>query len=537
MKRRIEEADVVIVGGGITAAMVAEKLTDERDVDVIVVEAGTHSAPLEARFVRRRRFMDYGENPWIDDHIEDQSAEGIMSRSMVVGGQALHWGGTTPRFTPEDFRHHSMFGVHVDWPIDYGTLDPYYQEAEERIGVAGEQGPEPLDPRGAPYPMPPVPLTWTLERLQEWLTAAGIPTWTNPVSKNTRPWRGRNVCQRFDTCNVCPTGAKYTPDHTLAQLMAGGRVRLHPRTLVRRLELEAGTDRIHAAVARSYDDPETDVVYRAPTFVLAAGYTWSPHLLLLSAQGRWQEGLANSSGLLGGYMTGHRSVSAMVELPVRLLPGMFFGHSLISKYFQRPTVDGGSGLPGGFLCHDFRVWESTSARGPRLRDDQGLLLLGDEQMTDWRARTSAGTTRLRCYYDVIPHRDSRVVLDRGTRNRFGDPLPRLEFRDAQVSAELRQPTEDSIRALFGRLARAGVGRILDTSVDDTQDHPGGGCRMGDDPAESVVDSWGRSHDHDNLFVVGAPTMVSGGCNNGTLTFAALSLRSAEEIGRGYPDRA
>jgi len=52
----------------------------------------------------------------------------------------------------------------------------------------------------------------------------------------------------------------------------------------------------------------------------------------------------------------------------------------------------------------------------------------------------------------------------------------------------------------------------------------------------VVDSWGRSHDHENLFVVGAPTMVSGGCSNGTLTFAALSLRSAEEIGRAYPAR-
>ena len=50
------------------------------------------------------------------------------------------------------------------------------------------------------------------------------------------------------------------------------------------------------------------------------------------------------------------------------------------------------------------------------------------------------------------------------------------------------------------------------------------------------DAVGRAHDHENLFVVGAPTCVSGGCNNGTLTFAALSLRSAEEIGRAFPAR-
>jgi quinoprotein glucose dehydrogenase len=536
MRRRIEEADVVVIGGGITAAMVAEKLTDEHDVSVIVVEAGTDSAPLEQRFERRRRYMDYGENPWTGDHIEDQVALGIMSRSMVVGGQALHWGGTTPRFTPEDFRHRSYFGVHVDWPVDYETLDPYYQEAEERIGISGEQGPDPLDPRGAPYPMPAVPLTWTLERLQEWVTGAGIPTWINPVAKNSKPWRGRNVCQRCDTCNICPTGAKYTPDFTFQQLLSAGRIRMHPRTLVRRLELEEGTDRIHAAVARSYDDPDTDVVYRASTFVLAAGYAWSPHLLLLSAQARYPDGLANSSGLVGRYMAGHRSVSAFMELPMRLLPGMYNGHSLISKYFQRPTVDGGPGLPRGFMRHDFRVWESTTARGPRLRGDDGALLLGDDVMADWRARTATGTTRLRCYYDILPDVNSRVELDADRRNRFGDPLPSLHFQDAPVSRDQRRATEERIRGVFDHLARSGNGRILRTSVDETQDHPGGGCRMSDDPGEGVVDAWGRTHDHENLFVVGAPTMVSGGCSNGTLTFSALSLRSAEEVGRAFPAR-
>lgn len=537
MKRQVIETDVLVIGGGITAAMVAEKLTDEREADVTVLEAGRHTVPLEERAARRQRFLDYGENPWTGDHIEDQSAAGIMSRSMVVGGQAMHWGGATPRYSPEDFRLRSMFGVHEDWPIDYDTLDPYYQEAEERIGVAGEQGPDALDPRSAPYPMPAVPLTWTLERLREWTHGAGIPTWTNPVAKTTAPWRGRTVCQRCDTCNICPTGAKYTPDFTFSSLVARGRIRLETGRLVRRLELEPGTARIVAAHAASYEDPDTELIYRARTFVLAAGYAWSPHLLLLSAQGDFPDGLANSSGTVGRYMTGHRSVSGFVELPIRLLPGMNFGHSLLSKYFQRPTAPGGPGLSGGrYVRHDFRVWESTTQRGPRLRDDGGELLFGDAILSDWRGRTATGTARMRCYYDVIPDRESRLELDGATRNRFGDPLPRLDFRDATVSRELRAYTEDRIRALFRELALAGDGRVLRTSVDSVQDHPGGGCRMGDDPGTSVVDSWGRTHDHENLFVVGAPTLVSGGCNNGTLTFAALSLRAAEEIGRHYPQR-
>ena len=82
------------------------------------------------------------------------------------------------------------------------------------------------------------------------------------------------------------------------------------------------------------------------------------------------------------------------------------------------------------------------------------------------------------------------------------------------------------------MARAGNGRVIASATDAFQDHPGGGCRMGKDPASSVVDRHGRSHDHQNLFVVGAPTLVSSGCANGTLTFSALSLMAAAEIARG-----
>ncbi len=50
-------------------------------------------------------------------------------------------------------------------------------------------------------------------------------------------------------------------------------------------------------------------------------------------------------------------------------------------------------------------------------------------------------------------------------------------------------------------------------------------------ATGVTDSFGRTYDHDNLFVVGSPTLPTAGCTNGTLTFVALTLRSAGEIVR------
>ena len=93
-------------------------------------------------------------------------------------------------------------------------------------------------------------------------------------------------------------------------------------------------------------------------------------------------------------------------------------------------------------------------------------------------------------------------------------------------------TREHIQHVFASLAKANDGRIGQINGLSYQDHPAGGCRMGTDPATSVVDSYGRTHDHQNLFVVGAPTLPTGGCTNGTLTFVALALRSADEIARG-----
>jgi quinoprotein glucose dehydrogenase len=150
-------------------------------------------------------------------------------------------------------------------------------------------------------------------------------------------------------------------------------------------------------------------------------------------------------------------------------------------------------------------------------------------MDDWRARTRTGAARLRAYYDVLPARDSELLLDADLTNDFGDPMPRITFRDSEASIALREHTLETIRATLTRVITAGGGAVLSMNDSAIHDHPGGGCRAGHDPATSVVDTWGRAHDHENLFIVGAPTAVTGGCANGTLTYAAMSLRSAGRI--------
>ncbi len=519
------EADVVIIGGGITAAMIAEKLTEVRPgVSVIVIDAGKRVFDAERRFEYRQRAADYGEHAWPGDYIPDQSARGVISRAMAVGGSALHWGGVCNRFSEEDTRLKSLYGLAVDWPLDWKDLEKFYCEAERRLGVSGEPSPIAEDWRSEPYPMPAMTMTHNLIQLKGWAEQSGIRFWTTPQAKNTvAGYGGRGRCQRCNTCEICPTGARYSPDWTFKQLLAAKKIQLHDETLIRRLVLDDRTSRIVAAHGAKQDGTDNQVEYRARTFVVASGYCWSAHLLLLSANSRYPNGLANTSDHVGRYMTGHLAFSTTIDLDLKIYPGMNEQHSLISRQFFRCRTD------QPYVRHDLRVWENAAGRGPQLRDAAGKLLLGDALLADWRTRTARGTARVRGYYDVHPDKDSRLTLDSATKNRWGDPMPVIRHQIDAASREREARTRQHFQQLFGQLAKANDGRAGNVSALGYQDHPGGGCRMGTDPSTSVVDSFGRTHDHDNLFVVGSPTIPTGGCTNGTLTFVALALRSVAAI--------
>jgi glucose dehydrogenase len=522
------ETDVCIIGGGITSAMLAEKLAELRPgLRITVVEAGRSIFDAQNRGRYRDRAAAYGEHPWPDDYIEDQQANGIISMTMAVGGLALHWGGACNRFSEEDLRLKSMYGLAVDWPIAWAELERYYGEAERRLNVSGEPSPYPGDRRSQPYPQPPIPLSYNLQLLKAWAEQSGLKFSSLPMARNLTPFGGRGSCCVYDTCGeVCPSGARYSPDYTFRQLMEPKKIVLHDRTLVRRLVLDERRPIVVAAQGWHQDRPDERIDYRARTFVVASGYCWSSHLLLLSANTRFPNGLANSSGLVGRYMNGHPFVSAMANIDDQTYPGQNMTHSLISREYFRCRTD------RPFVRHDTRVWESSAGRDPRLRAADGRLLLGDEVMEDWRSRTKGSSVRLRAYVDAHPSADSRLTLDPAKKNRHGDPMPTIEHRHDEAASARAGATKDHVRGVFATLAKASNGRIVSVNESDYLDHPGGGCRMGTDPAASVCDSYGRTHDHENLFVVGAPTTPTGGCTNGTLTFVALTLRSADEIAKG-----
>lgn len=516
------ESDVCIIGGGISAALLAQKLLELKPgLDIVVVEAGKRLFDLENRMKYRRRAILYGENAWPGDWIPDQDATGIVSRTMAVGGAAMHWQGHINRFSEEDLRLRSMYGLAVDWPITWTDLEKYLCEADRRIGVSGEPSPHPEDRPSQPYPMSPMPLTYNLAEIQKWAERTGLPFYGAPRALNTRAYDGRSECQRCGTCTMCPVGARYSPDFTFKRLLASKKFRLHDQTLVRKLVLHDTGNHIVSAEAAHAERPDEKTEYHARTFVIASGYAWTPHLLLLSANNRYPNGLANSSGLVGRYMTGHKFMTALIEVDKKLYPGMNESHPIISRQYFRCATD------KPFVRHDIQIFEASLR--PRLINEGGKVLFGDDLIQDWRSRTQRGIARVRMYYDSHPSRQSALTLNSEMRNRYGDPMPKIE-NHLDDAAEAREgATHRHIQGIYDQIAKANDCKILSTNVARYQDHPSGGTRMGVDPKESVCDSFGLTHDHPNLYVVGAPTLPTGGCTNATITFAALTLRSADRL--------
>ncbi len=186
-----------------------------------------------------------------------------------------------------------------------------------------------------------------------------------PVARNTKAYDGRPECQRCNTCMMCPIGARYSPDYTYKQLLASKKVVLHDRTLIRKLMVEEGKNTIAAATGVSEERPNEEVEYRAKLFVVASGYAWTPHLLLNSQSSRFPNGLANSSGLVGRYMTGHQFISANMEVNKKLYPGMNEPYPIISREYFRCQPD------KPFVRHDIQIFETTSGRRPRLKSESG----------------------------------------------------------------------------------------------------------------------------------------------------------------------
>jgi choline dehydrogenase-like flavoprotein len=374
--------------------------------------------------------------------------------------------------------------------------------------------------------------------------------WPAPNAIATRSYGPLNPCQQRATCMWgCVEGAKGSVDIThWKQLLNGARLSsaagrstfqnaagedtrapmrgacaLITGARVRRLETNS-SGRVTGA---EYIDREGQVHFqKAAVTVLAANGIGTPRLLLNSASAKFPNGLANSSGLVGRRLMLH---------PFGTVVGLF-DDDLGSTH----------GLWGQHI-HCLEFYETDASRGFVRGAKWGLQPTGGplsmtraypwgESNTIWGAdfhrqlRKRLGHSAMwGIIAEDLPEEQNRVVLDPVLKDAHGIPAPKLIYRMSENSKRLLQfhlsRAKESLEA-------AGASEVVIAPlIRETGWHILGTCKMGTDPATSVVDAWGRCHDVPNLLIYDGSIWPTSSGMNPTATIAALALRCADHLVR------
>lgn len=516
------ESTVAVVGSGIVGATIAYLLT-ARGFDVEVFEKGPEFPyPHTAQF-REQVFYRY-DNPayQLSADLKNHTLSGQYSgdleseRYMVVGGSATRWEAITLRMIPSDFKTKTLYGYGQDWPITYDDLEPYYCEAEALLGVSGTDADNPFaPPRSRPYPLPPFELSYGDLLLAGRLRQHDLVLHTTPQARTRLAYEDRAQCRNFGTCAFCPIGARYSPNHHLFRAVQTGLCTVRPNVSVRRIVLDQ-TGRARALVYQA-NDAAIEQEHGAKVIIVAAGGIESPRLLLLSTGDRYPDGLGNNSGQVGQHLMFHHLWGSRFRYKDPLYPDRFGGWTGQIHQFLDPVQRGKHGgikiefsdRLGYFLNEAIKAnWRTGSdvveSLKPRLH---------------WRWATF--------HAESVPGPQKYVTLSEQP-DRFGDPFAHVQYEPVEFDFESHRYAQE----LFNRLmaaSEADTGELRRADEFLSGAHHLGTCRMGLEPADSVVDQFCRLHDVPNLFVVGGSSFVGTGAVNPTLTMVALAIRTAGYI--------
>ena len=433
-------------------------------------------------------------------------------RPMRVGGSATHWTAIALRMLPNDFKTKTVYGYGVDWPLTYDQLEPYYCRAERLMGVSGTDDDNPFaPPRSQPYPLPPFELSADDRVLGERLRQKDILLHTTPQARTRQAYDGRNACQNFGTCDVCPMGGLYASNHHLQRAIETGLCRLHANVSVRRVALDE-TSKARALVYCE-NDSGVEREHAADVLIIAAGAIESVRLLFLSKDGRYPDGLGNASGMLGKNLTFHHLWNGRLAYRERLYPGRIGAITGQCHQFLESPHRGRHGA----VKIEMSAMPAFGKRDLQLDSVSEI----DEQM-----QRSIRSRRIIFHSETITSPSKNMGLSE-KRDRFGDPFAHVQYESADFDYE----TFRFARNLFDQFRDATQAEEISFSeVGEYKSgaHHMGGCAMGTDIRNSVVDEYGKLHTSPNLFVLGGSNFVtSSGAVNPTLTMTALAIRSSD----------
>jgi choline dehydrogenase-like flavoprotein len=456
-------------------------------------------------------------------------------RARMVGGRTNHWGRISLRFGPDDFNAKSRDGLGDDWPIGYQDIAPYYDRIDKLIGLFGNNDNLPNHPGGYFLP-PPKPRCYEL-MVKDAADRLNITCVAARLSVITRNHNGRPACHYCGQCGRgCMTNSNFSSTNVLlAPALKTGRLTLVTNAMAREVTLN---DR-GLANGVTYIDTKTrkENHANARVVVLAASACETARLLLNSKSAKFPNGLANSSGVVGKYLTDTTGTDVWGFIPKMMdhVPhnedGVGGGHVYMpwwgdNKKLGFPRgyhieVGGGLNPPGYGAMGGIQQYPSGGGYGKALKDDY--------------RRYYGASVGFSGRGEMIPNDKSYCELDPTVKDKYGIPVLRFHWQWSDYEYNQVRHMQETFRALIADMG----GQVFSKMPEQTKGygiarggeiiHELGTVRMGTDPAKSALDPNCRAHDVKNLFVTDGGPFVSQADKNPTWTILALSMRTSEFI--------
>ena len=545
--------DAIVVGSGITGGWAAKELT-EKGLKVLVLERGRelrHGADYTGEHAPDWKLPFQGKPPrelyadeypvqstsyafgeatrhfFVNDKQNPYQTEKPFNwiRTDVVGGRSLVWGRQTYRWSQQDFAANQRDGHGIPWPIGYDDIAPWYSYVEKFIGVSGEKlG---LDELPDSEFLPPMGMHKIEETIRGRLKRKepDVNLTIGRTAVLTQNHNGRAACHYCGPCHRgCSTGSYFSSQSaTLPAATATGNMTLRPNSVVEKLVLDSETGKV--SEVRVIDSQTGERLrFRSRLVFLCASTVGSTQLLLNSASEAFPNGLANRSGALGRYLMDHVHGVASMGIFLDDMDSYWYGNRPNGTYIPRfrnlPGQEDqsdfvrGYGIQGNVVRMNWKVNYHRKGFGASLKDSL--------------RKPGPWVWAMAVFAECLPDKRNHLYLHPNKRDRFG--IPQVVF-DAQWRENEYKLWEDAV-GQSDRIMRA-AGAVLNLKQHQI-DSPVGGAvhemgtaRMGNDPAEAVLNAHNQAHDVPNLFVTDGACMTSASCVNPSLTYMALTARACD----------
>lgn len=421
---RNDDSVVVVIGSGAGGGTLSNELA-QKGVKVVLLEAGGRH---EIEDFVNDEWASFGSISWLDKRTTSgtwrvaKDFSGLPAWIVkAVGGSTVHWAGASLRFQEHEFKVKSTYGDIpganlLDWPISLAEMEPYYDRAEDKMGVTGTHG------------IPRLPGNNNFRVLAAGAKKLGYKEFhTGNMAINSQPRDGRGSCQQIGFCfQGCKSGAKWSTLYTeIPKGEATGNLEVRPNSQA----LQIQHDDAGKVTGVLYADKDgKQHVQKARAVAVAGNSIESPRLLLNSASSKFPDGLANSSGQVGRnymrHMTG--SVYAIFDKPVHMYRGTTMAGIIKDEARNKPdrgfvggyemeTLSLGVPFMAAFL--DPGAWGRDFAKAMEGYPNMaGMWLVGED----------------------MPQEKNAITLHAAEKDQYGLPAPNVHFDDHANDIAMRE---------------------------------------------------------------------------------------------------